>query len=62
RREVFTHYFSEENRYSIDEVVDYVTQIVATLMGIDKSVSEEYAKKSLEFKNEMPYGHIRFLK
>ncbi|KPU44506.1 DNA-binding transcriptional repressor AcrR [Oxobacter pfennigii] len=61
RREILYQYYNNDLTISIDEFINYVTSIVGTLMGIDKSVSQKYGELSTQYVNTLDYSHIKFL-
>ncbi|QSX09221.1 TetR/AcrR family transcriptional regulator [Alkalibacter rhizosphaerae] len=61
RREIMMDYYNDPASYDFNELIDYITSIVPNLMGIDKEVSREYARKSTAFAKEVDYSAIKFL-
>lgn len=61
RREVFYRYFNDMLDISVDDLIDYITSLAGTLIGIHLSVAEKYSKKSTEFVKSLDYSHIKLL-
>lgn len=61
RREVFYRYFNNQIDITVDDLIDYITSIAGTLIGIHISIAEKYGKKSTEFVNNLDYSHIILL-
>lgn len=61
RREIMLKYYEDTEGITLDEMADYVTSIVGTLMGIDKNVAKIYGRLSTEFASGIDYSSIKFL-
>lgn len=61
RREIMIDHYNNPTKYALDELIDYLTAIVPNLMGIDKSISKQYAEMSYDFAHSVDYSHIKFL-
>ncbi len=61
RREILQNYYNNIIDITKDELIDYITSISGTLIGIDQNISEKYGKRSTEFVKNLDYSSIKFL-
>lgn len=61
RREVLFNYYNKLDDITTDELTDFLTSVVGTLIGIHTSVAERYMALSAEFVDELDYSHLKFL-
>lgn len=61
RREILQNYYKNEINITEDQLIDYITSISGTLIGIDQSISERYGETSTEFVKNLDYSSIKFL-
>lgn len=61
RREILQNYYNQSIDITIDELINFITAISGTLIGIDQKISAEYGKLSTEFVQGIDYNQIKFL-
>lgn len=61
RREILQNYYKNEINITEDQLINYITSISGTLIGIDQSISERYGETSTEFVKNLDYSSIKFL-
>ncbi len=61
RREIFINYYKNNINLDLMHLVDYVTGISPTLLGIDRKTLRDYMAMSTEFVRNLNYDELKFL-
>lgn len=61
RREILQNYYNQSIDITVDELINFITAISGTLIGIDQKISAEYGRLSTQFVKKIDFSHIKFL-